>query len=462
MPGAPAGALAPSIGLPLRFVLAGVLSLLVGTALLIARPDILATYHYNQYVVATTHLFVLGFMGSIVMGAMYQLVPVALETRLYSERLGRWQFVLHLIGFAGMVAMFWVWNLKQVGHFGSVLAVGVALFAYNILRTLRQVPRWNVVAIGIASAIVWLSLGVLAGLAVAAAKCTYESTGLAAHPLVAPLVTALRHLAGFLNRFDPMASMHAHAHLGGLGFFVMMIVAVSYKLVPMFALSEVQNERRALASVVLLNASLAGLFFTILLQSPWKLGFGLLAVLGLGVYIVELRAILQARKRRRLDWGLKYFLTALGLLIPVAALGVLLAWPGLPVTQFTTQLENVYGFLALVGVIAFAILGFLHKIVPFLVWYHAYSPRVGRTKVPSLAGLYWEGLQVAGYWLYLAGLAVVSIATAASNESGVRAGCLLLGLSLLALTANLAKMLSHFLWPEHEPLPTRPPTPRQP
>ncbi|MBK8001746.1 MAG: hypothetical protein IPK15_24345 [Verrucomicrobia bacterium] len=131
----------------------------------------MAGYHYGPEVVAATHLFVLGWICSVIMGTMYQLVPVALETRLHSERLARWHFGLHLVGFVGMVMMFLVWDMKQVGHFGSVLATGVGLFVYNLARTLARIPRWNVVAIGIASSLVWLSLTILAGLYLAAAKC---------------------------------------------------------------------------------------------------------------------------------------------------------------------------------------------------------------------------------------------------------------------------------------------------
>ena len=36
--------------------------------------------------------------------------------------------------------------------------------------------------------------------------------------------------------------MHAHAHLGVVGVFILMIVTVSYKLVPMFTLGELQSE----------------------------------------------------------------------------------------------------------------------------------------------------------------------------------------------------------------------------
>ena len=42
--------------------------------------------------------------------------------------------------------------------------------------------------------------------------------------------------------------------------------------------------------------------------------FCAVAVSGLAIYGWEMRAILRARKRRTLDWGLKYFLTAIALL----------------------------------------------------------------------------------------------------------------------------------------------------
>jgi hypothetical protein len=426
----PMPARAPSVGVPLRFIVAGIAALLTGNFWLVCRPEMLSTYHYNQYVIAATHLLVLGWVCSVVMGAMYQLVPVALETRLYSERLARWHFALHVIGFIGMVAMFYVWNLKQVGHFASALAIGVGLFVYNLVRTLRRIPRWNVVAAGVATSLFWLSVTILAGLYLASAKCWPQ-----------------------INQwFDPIAAMHAHAHLGGLGFFVMMIVSISYKLVPMFALSEVQNPRRAGWSLALLNIGLVGVFVTILISSPWKLGFVLVVLAGLALYVLEILAILRARKRRNLDWGLRYFLTAIAMLLPVGVLGLVLAWPRLPRTLFTTQLENVYGFVALIGVVTLAIVGMLYKVIPFLVWYTSYSKAIGRSKVPALADLYSPTLQVIGYWLFVTGLLVTSVATALSHEVYVRAGCALLLASVVVFVVNVGRILAHLVRPRIQPL----------
>lgn len=419
---------APSVTLPLRFVLTGVAALFIGMVWLAARPDLLAAYHYNQYIIALTHVFTLGWISSIIMGAMYQLVPVALETQLYSERLARWHHGVHVVGVAGMIWMFWVWDMKHLGYFGSVFGLGVLLFVCNLGRTLARIPRWNVIAAAIASALFWLLLTLLAGLYLAADKCW------------------------MFSRFDALAQMHAHAHLGGLGFFILMIVGVSYKLIPMFTLSELASERRAWWSLGLLNMALAGALVSILVQSRWKLLFALAGIAGLVVYGIEMAAILRGRKRRKLDWGVRYFLTAAGLLAPLSVLAVVLSWPGLPLTPSFGQWENVYGLLAFLGVVTLAILGMLYKIVPFLVWYGTYSRHIGLQKVPALSELYSSDLQVAGYWTYLAGLAMLCVMTVRADAPGVRWGCLLLVLSLAIFGVNLAKILRHLITPHLEPL----------
>jgi hypothetical protein len=444
---------APSTRLPLAFMLMGLTALALGIFWLIASPVLLATYHYGQFIIAATHLFVLGWICSIVMGAMYQLVPVALETKLYSEWLARIQFACHAVGFAGMVWMFKAWNMKQVGHFGSLLALGVILFVYNIARTLLRAPKWTVTASAITAALAWLSLTVTVGLFVVAGKCLADFQEAApASGLSGNLQQFVKFIGEFMARFNPLSAMHAHAHLGGIGFFTMLIVGVSYKLIPMFTLSEIQNPFRAGLSVGLLNLGIAGSFLTILLQSPWKLAFAAIVIWALALYGIELRAILRARKRRVLDWGLNMFLTAVLGLAPLCVLALVLSWPGLPMTPFTGQLENLYGFLGLVGVISFALIGMLYKIIPFLVWFGIYSKQVGRAQVPALADLYSERLQIAGYFTFVFGLISACIGILAANGFAVRLGGLLLAISITTLLLNVLRMLAHFVRPIIKPL----------
>ncbi len=442
---------AASVSLPLRFMMTGLLALMAGVIWLTVQPTVLSLYHYHQNVIAVTHLFVLGWITTVVMGAMYQLVPVALETKLYSERLAKWQFVLHVIGFAGMVWMFREWNMKQVGHFGSVLAFGVLLFIYNIVRTLLRVPRWTVVAGAVSAALAWIGLTVVLGLLMATLKTGLE-TETTSHSAVVAFMQRLRAAANTLSHFGAISTMHAHAHLGVVGFFTMLIVGVSYKLVPMFTLSEVQSRRRAALSIVLLNLGLAGAAGTILKNSPWRIAFGGVLVAALAVFGWEIRAILRARKRRALDWGLRHFLTALAMLIPTSVLGVILAWPGLPLTQRTGQLENVYGYLGIVGFVSLAIIGMLYKIIPFLVWFGTYSRHIGRARVPALADMYSPRLQVWSYWTFLSGLLVTSLATFWASNAMIRAGGALVLCSVFLFAVNVGLILRHYFRPQLAPL----------
>ena len=444
---------APDVTLPLRFLLFGLACLFLGVGLLVARPDLLATYHYNQHIVAVTHLFVLGFVLSVVMGALYQLAPVALETQLASERLARWHFPVHVVSVAGMVWMFWVWDMKQVGHFGSGLALGVGLFVWNLVRTLRRVRGWTVVSFGIASCLGWLVAVLVAGLAVAAAKSTYELVGRADvfRPLAVTLA-GLKATADFLSHFEPLAVMHAHAHLGIAGVFVVLTTSVAYKLVPMFLIADVQNPRRAWASIWMLNVGLGAVFLAILRQSAWKPVAALVLVAGLVLYGLELGAIVRARRRRALDWGLRGFLTAQALLGPTALLGWWLSRPSTVLDDFTGRLENAYGVLAVLGVIAFSIVGMLHKIVPFLVWFAAYSREVGRARTPALHEMYSARVQAVGFWLWVGGLGLLLTGILLASAPLNRAGACLLAGSLVALAFNTAGVLSHLVRPRLEPL----------
>jgi len=262
----------------------------------------------------------------------------------------------------------------------------------------------------------------------------------------------VRAAGAFMARFDPIGAMHAHAHLGTVGFFTMLIVGVSYKLVPMFTISEIQSRRRAIASVVLLNLGLAGSFASILERSRWKIAFSLMVMAALAVYGRELAAILRARKRRPLDGGIKCFLGSIALLGPLSVVALVLSWPGLPLNALTGQLENAYGFLGLLGFVTLAIIGMLHKIVPFLVWYACYSRRIGRERVPALAEMYSARWQAAGFWLHLTGLALTTAAILAENPAFVRCGCGFLVISVVTLMLNTGAMLRHFLKSGARPL----------
>lgn len=420
---------APSTRLPMGFFLFALVALAAGAVWLVAEPQAFAEYHYRPHTVAMAHLFILGFILSVVMGATYQMVPVALQTKLFSERLAQWQWGLHAIGAIGMVVSFYIWNLKQVGHFGSLEFVAMLLFVYNIVRTLRHAHQPDVVAKFIALAMLWLFVTMSVGLLIAANKFW-------------PILPE-----------SPLALMHAHAHLGVIGIFVMLLAGVSLRLVPMFALSEVQSPVRATVALVLLNVGLVDLIGAIVFQQRVaKFGAALTVSFGLLVYGFEMVKIVKARKRKAIDWGLRYFFTALWLLAPTAICGLILAWPETPLTPLTVQLENLYAFLGIFGVVTLGIVGMLHKIIPFLVWFQSYSPLIGRCKLPAVSEMSSPRVAAWSYFIFLGALPAVAVGTLFQNKDVARIASALIASAVFLFLVNMTLVLRHWVQPRTEAL----------
>lgn len=151
------------------------------------------------------------------------------------------------------------------------------------------------------------------------------------------------------------------------------------------------------------------------------------------------------------------FLAAVCLLALESLLALVLSWPKLPLNGLTGQLENLYGFLGLLGFVSLAVMGMLYKIVPFLVWFGTYSSKVGFCQVPSLSELYSARLQKAGFASYAGGLVVAGAGIVIAHGVVVRGGAVLLCLGLLALVLNVGLMLRHLFRPQLKPLPARTP-----
>jgi len=75
---------APSPKVVLPHYIFGGLVLLVVTMLIIYHPDAFVQHFFNPELLAITHLLVLGWITMVIFGALYQLLPVIMEVKLYS------------------------------------------------------------------------------------------------------------------------------------------------------------------------------------------------------------------------------------------------------------------------------------------------------------------------------------------------------------------------------------------
>ncbi len=415
--------------LPLRYFAYGLVSLAVfGAALPFLAQDALVQHHYTHHTVALTHLVVLGWITTIILGAAIQLVPVALGVPLHSARLARWTFWCHATGVTGMVASFWIWNFHVLLWFGSLVAAGLSLFIYNMARTLRKMPAHDLVSIHLATALAYLAITFLAG------------------------EYLMHDKLGMFSPFGVLGAIHAHAHLAAMGWIVMMMIGVSYRLVPMFTLSKIQNTRRAWMAYLYLNMGIIGIFIGLLLQAAWLPIPVLIAGTGLSFWLWEMLAIVRDRKRPNLDGALKQARVALAHLPPLFLIGLWLSWPRPSLTFWTAQGQTSYGVLAFMGLISLFIVAMLYKIIPFLVWYHVYAPQVGLRPVPKLTDLYSERLRRWAFGVYLAGV----WSTAGFSLMGDKlplafaqaaAGLMALGIGMTVF--NLATPMIH-IWRHHD------------
>ncbi|MDE2485243.1 MAG: hypothetical protein KGL32_08390 [candidate division NC10 bacterium] len=426
--GSSAPARQPSLWVPLRYFVTAQAAFV--TALLWAPWQVsdLLDFYYQGHDLALTHLLTLGWITMTIMGASFQLVPVALETTLWSERLACWQYWIMLFGVALMVSHFWIGHHQGLAVGAGLVLVAVILFLINMGRTLWQLPRWDIVGRHVAAALVYLASVAIMG-----------------------NLMALDKIFDFLGG-QVLRTIHAHIHLAGIGWVTMMIFGASYKLIPMFSLSELRDERLACWEFWLLQVGLVGLYVTLLLQSPWATLFALLIAAAVGLFLWTMREVLRSRRRPRLDWGLRHSLTAMITLVIVTILGLWLGTGWVPSEEFAARLAFGYGVLALLGWISVTIIGMMYKIIPFLVWHHRYSDLVGLRPVPAATQLLGESTPRMEYWLLHAGIVMTVVGVIFTSELLLQVGTLVLALAGLTFAVVVCRIYRHLV-PRLTPLP---------
>lgn len=411
--------LGPSIWVPLRYLATAQAAFLLAVTGALFHPEDLADHYYLSHTFALAHLITLGWISMTIMGAAYQLVPVALEARLYSERLARWQYWFMLAGVVGMVAHFWIGRFSGMAWGAGLVLVAVVLFACNMGVTLWRLPRWGIVAKHVAASVAFLLATAIAG-----------------------NLMALDKVLGFWEG-EVLNILHAHGHLAALGWVTMIIFGVAYRLIPMFSLAADPDERLPTWQFWLFTAGVAGLYPTILLGSRWQVLFGLATAAGIGLFVHQIARIARRGRKPTLDWGVRTALTALGYLVVLVPVGLALASGLVPENRFASRLAFAYGFLGLLGWVSLTIIGMMHKIVPFLVWFHRYSELVGREPVPALHQLYSEAWQRRSFWLLHAGVLATAAGLLAASPGAIRGGLAVLAAGAWIFGGNMVAIYRH-------------------
>ena len=114
------------------------------------------------------------------------------------------------------------------------------------------------------------------------------------------------------------------------------------------------------------------------------------------------------------------------------------------------------GWVAALGWAGLVTHGMLSRIVPFLVWFHRFSPHVGRRPVPSMRDLLPERRLTPALVLHGAAVVVGAAAIATGWGGLVRAAGGLLAATGVGLFLNLAGALRRFPEAPGEAVPATP------
>jgi hypothetical protein len=368
------------VKLPMKFILTGVLLFVTSQGLLIeAISPLVQNTPQLPSVWAAVHLLILGFAVMVAMGAMYQLVPVALQTSIYSLRLGHLQFVIYTVGTLGMAWGFYDFSSTRLLISSVIAVLGIILFEINMWLSIKGAKNTEI-SEALKLSLLYFLLTITLGLWLAIDFY---------HP----------HMGVWHKRI-----VFIHIILGTIGWFTLLIVGFSYKLIPMFTLSHGYESKLTRYSVRFINA---GILLSVLgIPGDWDfiLWAGIIIILiGFILFIGQIQAILQKRLRKKLDLGLQVSLLAwpftLILVLMTGSISLLLTKSIHPSSVF---------YVIIMGWISLSILGYLYKIVPFLWWTYRYSEKIGQHKVPSLKEIMNEGR---GQWIFLAIIAGITINT---------------------------------------------------
>jgi len=412
---------APPLSIPASFFLTIPFGILIAGLILMSSGITALGSPWAPQALALTHAGTLGILAMGMLGALYQMTPVIAGIPVPFTRIAHLVHILLVAGLAGFI-----WRLLG----GPVAAMSWAITAFQLALPAFLLPLgWAL-------------------LRPATVSETVQGMRLAVLSLVAITLMGLMMAAGYAGDLFPQNRMlwvQIHLTLALLGWVGGLIMSVSWQVIPMFYLAPAMSKvtKRWLFGMLLLGLILPVAAFFASVETGGWLSPGKIAAISalpaaLVIWVLHPALVLQsiaARKRKRSDASLLFWKAGLGtalLIIPIATAALLLPDP---------RWQVLFGWVAIWGWAGMIMHGMLSRIVPFLVWFHRFSARVGLEPVPSMRSLLSQRRIQTGFMLHLS--SVIAGIAAITLQADILAK--ITGLLLAGTGISLASMLIHVL-----------------
>jgi len=403
----------------LPFYIFAAISFLVACILLLINTDSVHLHYFHPHTLAITHLMALGWGTMIILGASHQLLPVLIEGKLASYPLAYLSFILASLGIPLLVTGFYLFDTGLILQSGAILVnASVICYFLNVITSIGDSKKYTVHAWFMATAALWLFSTTFFGLIL---------------------------VFNFSRIWLPENSIEylsVHAHMGLAGWFLLLVLGVASRLIPMFLISKYDSPKTLWWIFVLINSGLLGfiLLKTFVVDKSFYYAPFTLVFIALLLFIFYCYKAYKIRIRKHVDEQMKISLISVAmLLLPMITL--------LTVIYFISEnsksnLILLYGFCIFFGWITALIMGMTFKTLPFIVWNKVYHTRaIGKTPTPK--ELFSEPLfrimallYLGGFFLFLGG--IISL-----NDMLLKSGALSLAASAFVYVWNVAITIFH-------------------
>lgn len=409
-----AGARPPPLRLPAEhFAAALIFFVLGGAGLVWVAPALAAGAFADLRVAAVTHLFTLGWITMVILGVLYQFLPVHVGAPFRSETLAHATFfglAAGVLALAGGLAL----GRADVFVPGAVLT-GAALVAYvgHLAVTLPRAEErgltWWTVAGGGFFLLATIALGVL-------------------------LTLNLR--SGILGSRFLVVGLHLH--IAAAGWILLVIIGVAHELMPTFLRSSGVTDLPARAAAGLVAAGSA-----VLSLVHHAVGVEMMVPAGgaiaLGTACFLLQAGLHHRASRTPGLGPPMGMATVGL--GLLALALVAGPPAMARGPAAPRLAVAYVVLLVPGAFSLFVAGHACKIAPTLVWSRRFGPVAAERDVPGPAELVEPGPIRLATALLALGVLGLGAAVLAGSGTAARASALLYAIGAAMVAWQLIGVL---------------------
>ncbi len=363
--------------------------LFFGGALLFGLVGSIALFFDSS--LATLHLFTIGFLMLVMFGALQQMLPVVVGVKFDKPfQAAILSFVPIAVAVLLFFSAFW-FEMKLLLAATTLLLVGVGGFGAVTLYKLFKAPHTSPTVVAMRASLIFLLLALLLGAHLGSAL-------------------ALGKVGKSFSLLLPI-----HALFAGFGWIGLLIVGVSFQVIPMFYVTpELPEQKRKLLAYGLSAFVFLSAAATFINQKAMLILF---VTLLFGYLFYALFTLKQLAKRKRaikeptiLFWQI----------------GLISLFP-MPLLLFFAP--EAFVILGIFGFGMSIVFGMLYKIIPFLSWFHISSR--GFFDMPTMKEMISEKLAYIQLFIHLVATTLLLIKPPVAAP--------LMALSLLLLGFNLLR-----------------------